>query len=100
VSSARSATACTATRSSGAASDPPLDLAGCSNSDGGEDRLAHRRGEPRVAFLGWGGGESERDASTCGVDQKRGVSNIDTEPPCLGDTGNEPLQHLNTFVNQ
>ena len=63
-----------------------------------EYRLAHGLGEPGVAFLGWGGGESERDAGARGVEQGCGVSNIDTEPPGLGDAGDEPLQHRNAFV--
>ena len=73
-------------------------LGGGWNGNGSDYRLAHGVGEPRVALLGWSGGESERDAGTRGVDQDRGVKNIDTEPPGLGDSGDEPLQHSDAFV--
>jgi hypothetical protein len=72
-------------------------LGGSRNGDGSEYRFAHGLGEPRVAFLGRGSGESERDAGTRGVDQVRGVSNINTEPPGLGDAGHEALQERNAL---
>ena len=73
-------------------------LGGGRDGDGGEYRLAHGFGEPGVAFLGCGGGESEGDAGARGVDQVRGVSNVDAELPGLGDAGDEPVQHGNAFM--
>jgi hypothetical protein len=73
-------------------------LGGGRDGDGGEYRLAHGLRESRVTLLRWGGRKSERDACTRGVDQVRGVSNIDTEPPGLGDAGDETLKHRNAFM--
>src|SRR5207244_3448646 len=73
-------------------------LGGIGNGDGGKYGLAHGLGDPGVAFRGWGGGESDRDAGAGGVDQARGVRNIDPESPGLGDAGHEALQERNALV--
>jgi hypothetical protein len=73
-------------------------LGGGGDGEGCEYRLAHGLGEPRVAFLGWGGDESERDAGARCVDQVRGVSDIDAEPPGLGDAGDEPVGCTNSIA--
>src|SRR4029077_19779298 len=73
-------------------------LAGAGNGDGGEYRLAHGFGEPWVAVLGWGGGESEGDAGAGCVEQVCGVRNVDAESPGLGDAGDEGLQERNALL--